>query len=103
MEGGSFFHSLMKEELCAKDFELGSSARGKKRRLTISQVQSLERSFEMENNLERGEKSRLPRSSTCIISRSPFASKIVGLCPRTSSWRKISTPSASLHVGGPRV
>ncbi|CAL1413793.1 unnamed protein product [Linum trigynum] len=59
MDGGCLFHSLVKEELCDEDFELGSSPRGKKRRLTISQVQSLERSFEMENKLEPERKVQL--------------------------------------------
>ncbi|CAL1357305.1 unnamed protein product [Linum trigynum] len=59
MDGGSFFHSLVKEELCDEDFELGSSPRGKKRRLTIGQVHSLERSFEMENKLEPERKVQL--------------------------------------------
>ncbi|CAN0925866.1 Homeobox-leucine zipper protein HAT5 [Linum grandiflorum] len=57
---GTFFHPMVKEELCCdEDFEMGSSPRCKKRRLTASQVQFLERSFKTENKLEPERKIQL--------------------------------------------
>ncbi|CAN1196908.1 Homeobox-leucine zipper protein HAT5 [Linum perenne] len=61
VDGGHFFHTMVKEELCDEDFEMGSSPRCKKRRLTASQVQFLERSFETENKLEPERKIQLAK------------------------------------------
>ncbi|CAN0924139.1 Homeobox-leucine zipper protein HAT5 [Linum grandiflorum] len=59
---GEFGSPNGKEDLCDhEDFELGSSPRCKKRRLTVSQVQFLESSFETENKLEPDRKVQLAK------------------------------------------
>ncbi|CAN1321247.1 Homeobox-leucine zipper protein HOX16 [Linum perenne] len=59
---GEFCSPHVKEDhLCDEDFDLGSSPRCKKRRLTVSQVQFLERSFEVENKLEPDRKVQLAK------------------------------------------
>ncbi|GLT36988.1 hypothetical protein SLA2020_113320 [Shorea laevis] len=56
-----FFHLLDKEEDGDDDFDGSYSRPGKKRRLTASQVEFLEKSFEVENKLEPARKIRLAK------------------------------------------
>lgn len=56
-----FFQALVKEESGDEDFDLCLNPPGKKRRLTASQVQFLERNFEVENKLEPERKIQLAK------------------------------------------
>ncbi|XP_031284251.1 homeobox-leucine zipper protein HAT5-like [Pistacia vera] len=57
-----FFQSLVKEENCYEDFDgCFNQPAGKKRRLTTSQVQFLEKNFEVENKLEPERKAQLAK------------------------------------------
>lgn len=57
-----FFQSRVKEENCYADFDACfNQPAGKKRRLTASQVQFLEKNFEAENKLEPERKAQLAK------------------------------------------
>ncbi|OAY49944.1 homeobox-leucine zipper protein HAT5 isoform X2 [Manihot esculenta] len=56
-----FFQALVKEESGDEDFDVCLNPPGKKRRLTASQVQFLERNFEVENKLEPERKIQLAK------------------------------------------
>ncbi|KAJ4823260.1 hypothetical protein Tsubulata_042385 [Turnera subulata] len=56
-----FFQPLVKEENCDEDFDVCFNPPGKKRRLTVNQVQFLEKNFEVENKLEPERKIQLAK------------------------------------------
>ncbi|WCJ21789.1 Homeobox-leucine zipper protein family [Euphorbia peplus] len=61
MDTPAFFQPHVKEEIGDEDYDLCVTQRGKKRRLLASQVQFLERNFEVENKLEPERKIQLAK------------------------------------------
>ncbi|XP_065860891.1 homeobox-leucine zipper protein HAT5 isoform X2 [Euphorbia lathyris] len=61
VDAPAFFQQPIKEEIGDDDYDLCINPRGKKRRLSATQVQFLERNFEVENKLEPERKIQLAK------------------------------------------